>query len=199
MLLSALLLLPLLGHAKPVEKRACAVEYPTYTTTISSLTPDFNSNPIGNNPASFAVKNQTFNAIDTIFQFNIPPGSWGCQLELFFDKDYYLVLPYFNGPMKADVFNVEGSAPYTVTWNSAPRTGSLFGTTGELPRVPDPSASIGYKEPVKRVINSAACRNTMTYRMKVPAEVGVGGVQFYQYNPPLYNPPFGGWRMVHNC
>lgn len=95
---------------------------------------------------------------------------------------------------------IDNPVPYNLTWNTAPAAGSLFGNTGELPKVPDSSAGIGYAEGFKRPINSAPCKSVMTYRMKVAPEVSVGGVQFYQYTPDRsYPQPWGGWRMTHNC
>ncbi|KAF2678374.1 hypothetical protein K458DRAFT_435829 [Lentithecium fluviatile CBS 122367] len=205
MILSTILLLPLLTDASPLSPRACKTAYPTFTTTLDSTQPNQVSNPQGNNPASFGVHNGT-KAIDTIFQFNIPAGSYGCQLELFFDPGYYWIYPYpvSWAPHRADIHTLtlpnSTPLPATLTWNTAPAAGPLFGTTGELPKVPDNSAGIGYKEAVKRVINSATCQSVMAYRLKTAPEVVVGGVQFYQYTPDKgYAQPWGGWRMVYDC
>jgi len=193
MTLSTLLLLPLLAYATPLGRRACTVEVPTYIGWIDSASPDFNSNPLADNILTLATK-EPGRTVDTLVEFTIPQGSWGCQLELFFQQDYNSLFDY-GGPTTVDVWNVNGPIPlgpnnYSVTWNLAPQTTNLFGTSGQIELPP----RYGYRQDVKKVINSASCQNKMTYRVKVPDNVARGGVQFYQRPSP-----FGGWRIVHNC
>ncbi|KAF2686622.1 hypothetical protein K458DRAFT_485838 [Lentithecium fluviatile CBS 122367] len=199
MLLSNLLVLfPLLASASPVAPRSCSIESPTFIGWIDSAQPDFNSNPLADNTLTLALKEPN-RLVDTLIEFTVPAGAWGCQLELYFQKGYGGLYGY-GGPIKADVWNVDKNVPlgpynYSVNWNLAPKPTNLFGTTGTLVEPPRQ----GYQEDVKRVINSAACKGKMTYRARVPEEVQPrGGVQFYQRSSSPYS-VFGGWRMVHNC
>lgn len=93
MLFHPLLVLPLLAQASPLQRRACAVEYPAFVSIVDSGNPNLVSNPIGNNPGSFATKDASGRVQDTFIQFNVPANSYGCQLELFFDKGYYWCAP----------------------------------------------------------------------------------------------------------
>ncbi|KAF2260867.1 hypothetical protein CC78DRAFT_547194 [Lojkania enalia] len=197
MLLFALPLLSFLVNASPLDRRACAVEIPTYIGWIDSSQPHFNSNPLANNTQTVVIK-EPGRMLDTLVEFTIPPGSWGCQLELFFQKGYWPLADWYGGPTRVNIWNVDQPIPwgpynYSVTWDNAPKPVNLFGTSTELPLPP----TGGYTEDVKKIINSAACKEKMTYRVKVPEEVAKGGVQFWQLSGPVN--PFGGWRMLHNC
>ncbi|KAF2258906.1 hypothetical protein CC78DRAFT_537449 [Lojkania enalia] len=203
MLLTTLFLLPLLAGASPFSRRACAIEYPSYIGWVDSENPDMVFFPLPNNAVTRVSKEPRTSPpgsrwVDTFIEFKVPQGSWGCQLELYFEKGFGMVWrdhPY--GPVKADVWNVDGNVPLgpyniSLTWNSAPKPVNLFGTTGDIPL---PAYPGGYSQDVKKVINSAGCKDKMTYRVKVPAEVVEGGVRVQQDN----GHPFGGWRMLHNC
>ncbi|KAF2464408.1 uncharacterized protein BDR25DRAFT_307232 [Lindgomyces ingoldianus] len=202
MVFAPLFLLSLLATASPLDRRSCAIEVPSYIGWADSDMVDYNFFPKAGNTDILASKYtgpQWTQWRDTLLEFNIPQGSWGCQLEMYFEKGFGLVFrdhPY--GPVKTDVWNVDGNVPrnpfnYTLTWNTAPSTTSLFGTTGDIELPPQPTP--GYSQDVKKVINSAPCKEKMTYRLRVPAEVTNGGVRMYQTN----GHPFGGWRIVHNC
>ena len=194
------LCLALLTQASPVERRACSVVAPSFVGTIDSLAPDFVSNPLGTNTQTLAFKDPNVVrpgtarglTIDTLIEFsNIPQGSWGCQLELFFQKDYWTLYNYPPGPTNINIWNADKPVPfgnnYSLTWNNAPKATSLFGNIGQIALPP-------FQEDVKKVVNSGSCQSKLTFRVAVPAEIAQGGLQFYQNQSPA-----GGWRLTHNC
>ena len=193
-------ILPFLAQGSPIEKRSCSVVYPSFVGTIDSLDPDFVSNPLGTNTMTLALKDPEIVRpggkkgliMDTLVEFsNIPQGSYGCQLELFFQTGYWTVYNYPPGPTNINIWNVDKAVPfgnnYSLTWNNAPSKTSLFGNIGQVPLPP-------FNQDVKKVVNSGACQSKMTFRIAVPPEISQGGVQFFQSQNPA-----GGWRLTHNC
>ncbi|KAH8693341.1 hypothetical protein GQ44DRAFT_159714 [Phaeosphaeriaceae sp. PMI808] len=173
-------------HLSP---RQCAIEYPSYQGFIQKENPT-----VGANGPYFLVwkdpTSPTGTIIESLIQFsNIPSGAWGCQLELFFPKNYPQLLGMRGGASKINVYETTGPIPNGATWNTAPQTKFLFGNTPALP------VNQLVAEDVKIVINSAVCQPTMSYRITIAPESGAGGVEFWQDN--TY--PHVGFRMVHNC
>jgi hypothetical protein len=200
-------LLPLLAQSSPVEleRRACSVAQPSFVGTIDSLDPNYNAAPgPGGSGTTLAFKDPNIVrsnvtgkglTMDTLLEFsNIPAGAYGCQLELFFARDYWTLYDYPPGPRSIDIWNTDGPVPksptsgnYSLTWNTAPKKTSLFGTIGNIELPP-------FSQDIKKVVNSAACKSKLTWRIAVPPQVVQGGLQFFQNQSPV-----GGWRLTYNC
>jgi len=194
MLLSSLLLpLSLLtgtSIAAPTDlfPRQCIIEYPSYQGFIQKQNPTVGAN----GPYFLAWKDTSANGavIDSLIQFsNISSGAWGCQLELFFTKNYPQLLGMNGGVNKLYVYKTTGPIPNGATWNTAPQAEFLVGNTPAL------QTNQLLNEDKKIVINSAACQPTMSYRVTIAPESNAGGVEFWQDN--TY--PHAGFRMTHNC
>ena len=172
----------------PLSPRQCIIEYPSYQGFIQKQSPTVGAN----GPYFLAWKDSGTNGaiIDGLIQFsNIPSGSWGCQLELFFPERYPQLLGMNGGANKLYVYKTTGPIPSNATWNTAPPAQYLFGNTAVLP------TNQVITSDTKIVINSAACQPTMSYRITIAPESNAGGVEFWQDN--TY--PHAGFRMTHNC
>ena len=185
-----LLLLSSTSIAAPtnLSPRQCIIEYPSYQGFIQKRNPTVGSN----GPYFLAWKDSSTAGavIDSLIQFsNISSGAWGCQLELFFPKNYAQLLGMNGGANKLYVYKTTGPIPDGATWNTAPQAAFLFGNTPTL------SVNRLITEDTKIAINSAGCQPTMSYRVTIAPESGLGGVEFWQDN--TY--PYAGFRMVHNC
>lgn len=167
--------------ANDLERRACATEYPSIIQHIYQSNPDYGFN----DPSYFAVGGIDPNRYEVIVQFdNIPAGSWGCQLEAYFPPGAYL---YKNGASLVDVYSVDRKVSPSDTWNNSPNPTSLFGTIDFETKA---------DEAVKRVINSATCSSTLTYRFKISSKTNEGSVYFPQQTGDNTK---AGLRLVHNC
>jgi hypothetical protein len=85
-----------------------------------------------------------------------------------------------------------------LTWNNAPRPGYLVGTANGI-NVPlsgkkSDTWPTFWDTPPQVVVNSMACTEKMTFRIKAPQEVARGGMLFRQQTRP-----YGGWIMKFNC
>lgn len=166
--------------ANELERRACVTEYPSIVQHIYQSSPDYGQN----DPSYIAVGGIEPYKYDVIVQFdNIPEGSFGCQLESYFPAGAPL---YESGATLVDVYAVDRKVSPTDTWNQSPNPTFLFGTIDFESR-PD--------QEVKRVINSAACSSSLTYRFTLSSRTNEG----YIYFPTEFQGSRVGLRLTHNC
>ncbi|KAI9779674.1 MAG: hypothetical protein M1816_003437 [Peltula sp. TS41687] len=164
-----------------LERRACAIEYPSIIQHVFQGSPDYGFN----DPSYVAIGGTDPYRYDVIVQFdNIPTGSFGCQLEAYFPPGAYL---YEDGASLVDVYAVDRKVSPTDTWNNSPNPTFLFGTI-DFETKPN--------EVVKRVINSATCSSTLTYRFRISSKTTDGHVYFSQQTQDNLK---AGLRLVHNC
>ena len=177
-----------LGQAVPAASpaelvpRACVTEYPTLITHIFEASPDQKS-PNNNYievAHDYATRSPALYRRDVVVQFsNIPSGSFGCQLEAFFPAG--TPISSYGDP-RVNVFAVDKPATPDDTWNTSPKPTFLFGTVAFESKP---------NEDVRRVINSATCQSTLTYRLSTATDQ-LGEVYFTQGSSQ-------GLRLVHNC
>lgn len=166
--------------------RACVTQYPSLIDHIYEISPDYANSQTD----FFEIAYDTVSGDsrlyrrDVVVQFDdIPAGSYGCQLEAYFPAGGHVDR---YGASQVNVFTVDKHAAPGDTWDTAPRPRSLVGTiTFEA----DPSG------PAKRVVNSAVCNSTLTYRFTIASTTAVGEVYFQQ--APGVNGQ--GLRLTHNC
>jgi hypothetical protein len=188
---SAILVNVLIASAVPtgtadIVPRACVTEYPSLHNYIQDFYPN-RSYPenlfsvYGNAGEGFKYR------ADELVRFdNIPSGSYGCQLEVAFPAGQEISL---IGKTRVNVYTVDRDATATDTWQYSPQPVSLFGT---LDFEVDPN------QPTKRVINSAVCKPSLTYRFSLESTTELGQVLYY---PRQEGPgqPGAGLRITHNC
>jgi hypothetical protein len=168
------------ASAPALERRACAIEYPSIIQHIWQGSPDAGNN----DPSYFAVGGIEPYKYDVIVQFeNIPAGSWGCQLEAFFPPGAFL---YESGATLVDVYAVDRPVTPSDTWNRSPKPTHLFGSIN-FETKPD--------QEVRQFINSASCSPTMTYRFTISSKTTEG----YVYFPQGTDGNRAGIRLTHNC
>ena len=171
---------------KSLQPRACQTIFPTFITKIFEASPDQpgNSDPSFFNVADFNDRPGNFET-DSVVQFDsIPPNAYGCQLEAFFPANARL---FEFGDSRVDVFAVDRvpSAP-EFSWNEAPQPTFLFGTI---------NFETSPTEPLRRVINSFQCPESVAFRFSISSPDNTGQVFFN--NGPNFNGQ--GLRLVHNC
>jgi hypothetical protein len=167
--------------------RACVTEYPSLHNYIQDVhsnqsdTENFFGVDYG-----FVVEGVKSRSDELVRFDNISSGSYGCQLEVEFPAGQEIFL---QGKTKVNVYTVDRDATETDTWQHSPQPVSLFGT---LDFDVDPN------QPFKRVINSAVCKPSLTYRFSLESTTELGEVLYY---PRQEGPgqPGVGLRITHNC
>lgn len=129
---------------------------------------------------SLGVGDTDLQPFDSIAQFQIPAGSYGCQLQLKWPAG---AEPLDFGNPLIDVFAVDPPPTRDFGWTDAPQPKSLFGTV-DLKSEPD-RASV-------QVINSAVCQPTMAYRLTVSDKTKEAAVIIGKGSEM-------GLQMVYNC
>lgn len=189
---SALLASALLSSAIPtgtadVAPRACTTQYPSFISHIYEVAPDLTNEHSNVVEVAYDTVNGPGTRLyrrDLLVQFdNIPVNSYGCQLEAYFPAGGF-VNQY--GASQVNVFTVDKAATLGDSWNTAPKPVSLFGTV---------TFEAKGSEAVTRVINSAVCSDTLTYRISIASETQVGEVYF----PEGPDANGQGLRLTHNC
>ena len=189
---TALLATALLSSAIPTGNsdlvpRSCTTQYPSLIDHIYEVDPDLANQQSYIFEAAYDTVNGHGSRLyrrDVVVQFdNIPAGSYGCQLEAYFPAgasvDQY-------GASQINVFTVDKHATAGDSWNTAPKPVSLFGTV---------RFEASGSEAVKRVINSAVCNDTLTYRFTIASETQFGEVYFKE----VADGNGQGLRLTHNC
>ena len=172
-----------------LSPRQCSTAYASSTQIINKGFPD-QSRPDDGTLAVWKDSNGT--ELNVLLQYtNIPANAWGCQLELFFPKDYPSLFPmYFEGN-QLYVYRTNGVIQPNTSWNTAPSSAYLFGVTpAGLPQVQPVQNDIRY------IVNSAQCAPMMSFRVSIPPDTPRGGVQYFRDNPSWKNV---GFRITHNC
>ncbi|KAG9228308.1 hypothetical protein BJ875DRAFT_250445 [Amylocarpus encephaloides] len=166
-----------------VQKRwPCQVAIPEYARVeearpVESYLPGF----------LIAQDSHHTNRKDAFVQFDIPAGSYGCQLEASFPASYPITS---SGNTQVYVYSTDKALTYgkpnqlDASWAYCPAPVSHVGT-------------ISFKSETwgvtRSVINSFQCKEKMTYRFKMSTDSeAAGSVQFEQNSG-------AGLRMVYNC
>jgi hypothetical protein len=189
--------------ADTLSRRACTITAPV---SIQNVRRDYPDSVMVTEPNFMHIIKQTFNdnstpiQVDMFVTFRPPPGSWGCQLEMYFPAGYSrlwvsnVAPPHAHpGPSRVNVFALPNPSqlPAVPTWNNVKSVDKyLFGTTANLDWVTANETPL--PESHRIIINSATCREVMTFRFSVPDEVRDGGMEFS-------NTGGAGVRLVHNC
>ena len=186
-LASALLTSALPTGTDSLVPRACATEYPSLHNHIMDVYPDrSDTENFFDVNYGYVVEGKKYRSDQLVRFDNIPGGSYGCQLELVFPAGQEIFL---TGKTKVNVFTVDRDATATDTWGNSPQKVSLFGTV-DFNLVPN--------QPFKRVINSAVCKPSMSFRFSLESTTDLGEVLYY---PRQDGPgkPGVGLRITHNC
>lgn len=160
---------------------ACATSFPEYARVsqaqpVESYLPDF----IISQEAGATNKNDMF------VEFNIPAGSYGCQLEAYFPPNYPITA---SGRQDVYVYSVNGPLSRSprgidVSWDYSPAPISHVGT---IRFESNPTL------PTRKVIGSFTCQPTLTYRLSIGRDfTDQGYVSFAQSST-------AGLRMTYNC
>ncbi|KAF2118606.1 hypothetical protein BDV96DRAFT_643845 [Lophiotrema nucula] len=170
----------------PLFSRTCPTKYPTYQGNINKGLPEQASY---NTDFFVNWKETNGTVLETLIQFRVPAGSWGCQLELFFPKGHPNLWGMNDGDWRLYVYRVNDEIKPGAAWNNAPKSAYQFGNSnGPLPinRV--------VESDIRRIINSEECQPTMGFRVAIAPEAVRGGVQFLK-DATWRNVRF---RMTHN-
>lgn len=167
----------------PLTERqtSCTTIYPEYARVSEAR-------PVESYLPGFTISQDAgqTNRNDMFIEFNVPPGSYGCQLETYFPAGYPI-----SASGRQDVYIYSTDRPLTrsprgidVSWAYSPAPVSQVGTT-RFESNPTTATS--------KVINSFACQPTMTYRLSIGRDfTDAGSVSFNQG-------PEAGLRMRFNC
>ena len=123
---------------------------------------------------------------DMFVEFSIPAGSWGCSLSYTFPAGYDVDV---SSDPRVEVYAVQGPlsrSPHGVdiSWAYCPEPLYLVGST-RFESSPTQTTT--------RVINSFACANTMTYRLRIAKHYNnAASVEFAQTAA-------AGLRMTYGC
>lgn len=124
------------------------------------------------------------NKQDVFIEFDIPSGSYGCQLEVQFPADYPIQA---SGQTQVYVYSTDENLPryprgIYVSWNRAPAPVSQV-------------ATVKFEDgpTYKKVLNSFVCKPRMTFRLSIAKDqTDAGSVAFAQTAGV-------GLRMAYNC
>ena len=178
-----------LGQAAPgaspaqLVPRACVTQYPTLISRVFEINPDQKAVVGDIVEISKQVDGGSSKRYrrDVFVQFdNIPANSYGCQLESVFPAGAFIS---GTGNNLVNVFAVDRAATPNDTWNTSPKPTFLFGSV-TFESKPD--------QAVQRVINSATCQSTLTYRLSIAFD----DAEVYFVEAPQLNQ---GLRLVHIC
>ncbi len=163
--------------ALPQGSPTCQTVYPTIVARISQAQPSASLLP------GFTISQEAdaSNKQDVLVEFDIPAGSYGCQLEAFFPAGYSI---QSSGETLVYVYSTDKNPSRDVTWATAPAPVSQVGT---IEFASDPS------KPTTEVINSFVCQPETTYRLSIGRDfTAAGSVSFAQTVG-------AGLRITHNC
>jgi hypothetical protein len=170
--------------------RACVTEYPSLHNNIMDVYPNRSRyDNLFDVNYGYTVGGFTFRTDQLVRFDSIPDGSYGCQLEVVFPAGRLGKEIFLAGKTKVNVYTVDRDVTRTDTWQYSPQPVSLFGT---LDFDVDPN------QPFKRVINSAVCKPSLSYRFSLESTTELGDVLYY----PLQEGPGKsgiGLRITHNC
>lgn len=170
-------------NSSPPSKRAtsCTTIYPEYARVsqpqpIESYLPGFLISQ-----ASYATAKN-----DIFIEFNVPPNSYGCQLETYFPPGYPI-----TASGRQDVYLYSTDRPVSrspkgvdVSWAYSPATVSQVVTT-RFESNPITAT--------KKVMSSFTCQEKMTYRLSIGSDyTDAGSVKFAQGGG-------AGLRMTYDC
>lgn len=168
----AILATALLSSAKPtgtsnLVPRACTTVFPTFIDLIDQANPTTNTDGMQVTVALDPATGNTFTRRDALVRFdNIPAGSYACQLEAVFPAGATVTS---TGASQVNVFSLDRLAEPTDTYATAPNNVGLFGT---ITFASDPNTA------TTRVINSAACAPSLSYRLSLASDSTAGSVSF---------------------
>jgi hypothetical protein len=181
--LAALFSAALATPADLVE-RSCASEYLPTLWIINSQTSSSGNAHTGQS-IIYRGSGPTKGFTDTLVQFKVPTGSYGCQFELDYKPGHGVFNNEKGDAQRVNVYAITGEIPASPTWaNVAPITGNLVGTF-QYP------AGNALNQPKRIVINSFQCSPTMRFRLSMN-EQPLG----YISNT---DDATSGFRMTHNC
>lgn len=164
---SAILATALLSSAKPTATlvpRACTTVFPTFIDLIDQANPTTSTSGMDFTVALDPAAGNTFTRRDALVTFdNIPAGSYGCQLEAIFPAGATVTS---TGASQVNVYSLDRVAAPTDTYATSPNNVILFGT---ITFASDPTG------PTTRVINSAACAPSLSYRFSLAGDSGTAG------------------------
>ncbi|KAI9373506.1 hypothetical protein BJX61DRAFT_502365 [Aspergillus egyptiacus] len=186
-------------HLKPTSLLLLTLTTLTLTTAIpapsscTTISPSYarvdEAHPVASYLPDFRISQEpgATQKQDTFIEFtNIPPGSWGCTLSYFFPADTPV---HTVGLAPVEVFSVSGPLSRSprgidISWDYCPAPIAMVGSV-RFESSGDQATS--------RVVNSFACRDTMTYRLSISQgyvlETSVG----FEQGDGV------GLRMSYNC
>jgi len=160
--------------------RACQTAWPAFARVEQA-------NPNSKYLPGFTIAQDAgpSNKQDVFIQFNIPSGAYGCQLQAYFPAGFSITS---SGSSQVNTYSLASTIPVTpsgldVSWNSAPASVSLVGTT---------TFSSSPVNPTTPVINSFTCASVMAFRLSIASTSNAGSVSWAQGAP-------NGLQMVYNC
>ena len=178
---AAILALP---TSQPINERAtCTTVYPSYAKVSQQ-------SPVESYLPRFGISQEAgaTDKIDMLIEFAVPAGAYGCQVETYFPAGYEI-----NDWGRKDVYmySVDKHLSYNPTtklsdasWNYSPKAVSQVGTT---------KFESSKTAATRKVINSFACKEVMTYRLSIGGDFKeTGGVTFEQNEA-------AGFRLKYNC
>lgn len=167
-----------------LSPRACAVEFPSALFSLDQKAP---TTPSGPTLQFRTLQSQGGNgreAMEVLFT-NVPANAYGCQLEIYIPAGTPLTQ---TDNSQINTFVVDRDASAADTWANAPAKRYLLGTSNVYS---DPT------KPVTVVVNSFACKATLSFRVELASQTAAGSLSFGQQNPPSTQPV--GFRLTHNC
>lgn len=162
-----------------LSTRTCSTVYPE-VARVSEARPNTSYLP------GFTISQDAgqTNRQDVFIEFAVPPGSYGCQLEVLFPPNYPIQA---SGQTQVYVYSTDKNLSRSpqgidVSWNNSPAAVSQIGTV------------IFEQNPTtKKVINSVVCKPKLTFRLSISRDqTAAGFVSFLQSAA-------AGLRLTYNC
>lgn len=124
------------------------------------------------------------NKQDVFIEFDIPPGSYGCQLEVQFPADFLI---HASGQTQVDLYSTEENLPRSprgifVSWFKSPAPVSQVATV----KFEDGPTN-------KKALNSFVCKPRMTFRLSIAKDQTAAGSVAFEHTAGV------GLTMKYNC
>ena len=124
------------------------------------------------------------NKQDVFIEFQVPAGSYGCQLEVQFPNNYPIQA---SGQTQVYVYSTKENLPRSsqgidVSWDNAPAPVSQVATV-----------KFEQNPTTKKVLNSFVCQTKLTFRLSITRDQTAAGLVSFVQSAAA------GLRLTYNC